>query len=49
VYKRQQDVLAVRLFVTRMELPAVWDDYYWRRVETVAQQVNRRHELAYAA
>lgn len=44
----EADVLVVRLFVTRMELPAVWGDYYWRRVETVAQGVNRRHELAYA-
>jgi len=43
------DVLVARLFVSRIELCERWGDYYWRRVETVAQAVNRRHELKYAA
>jgi transposase-like protein len=44
----EKDVLERRLFVTRIELCDVWSDYYWRRVETVAQKVNRRHELKYS-
>jgi len=28
------DVLAARLFPTRVPLPARWDDYYWRRIPT---------------
>jgi hypothetical protein len=44
----EQDVLARRLFVSRIELCDRWHDYYWRRVPTVAQAVNRRHELKYA-
>jgi len=42
------DVLANRLFRTRVELPGVWGRYYDRAVETVALGVNRRHELRYA-
>jgi transposase-like protein len=44
-----EEVLERRLFVSRIELCTVWRDYYWRRVVTVAQAVNRRHELKYAA
>jgi transposase-like protein len=42
------DVLARRLFVTQFRLPALWDDYYWRRVQTRALVVNRGHALTYA-
>jgi hypothetical protein len=42
------DVLAKRLFVSHFELPSLWDDYYWRRVETRALAVNRGHDLKYA-
>ena len=45
----EADVLARRLFVWQIELPPLWDDYYWRRVETRALKVNRRHDLKYAA
>jgi len=44
----EEEVLERRLFVTRIELPGMWDDYYWRRIETRALAVNRRHELKYA-
>jgi len=43
-----RDVLANRLFRTRVELPNVWERYYDRAVETMALGVNRRHELRYA-
>jgi len=42
------DVLQKRLFVSHVQLPPLWDDYYWRRVPTRALAVNRRHELTYA-
>lgn len=45
----EQEVLVRRLFVSQVELCERWRDYYWRRVPTVAQGVNRRHELKYAA
>jgi transposase-like protein len=45
---REEDVLAKRLFVSHFALPPLWDDYYWRRVETRTLRVNRRHELKYA-
>jgi hypothetical protein len=45
----EQEVLGRRLFVSHVELPALWDDYYWRRIETRVLKVNRRHELKYAA
>jgi hypothetical protein len=43
-----EEVLERRLFVSRIAVPGRWGDYYWRRVVTVAQGVNRRHELRYA-
>lgn len=45
----EEDVLSRRLFVSHFELPPMWEDYYWRRVETRVLRVNRRHELTYAA
>jgi hypothetical protein len=42
------DILARRLFVTHYALSERWSDYYWRRVETTALPVNRRHRLKYA-
>jgi hypothetical protein len=45
----EEDVLTKRLFVSHFALPPLWDDYYWRRVETRTLRVNRRHELTYAA
>ena len=44
----EEEVLSTRLFVWHFELPGLWADYYWRRVETRALKVNRRHELKYA-
>jgi len=43
-----RDVLANRLFRTRVELPDVWERYYDRVIETVALGVNKQHELRYA-
>ena len=45
----EEDVLTRRLFVSHFVLPPLWEDYYWRRVETRTLRVNRRHELRYAA
>jgi hypothetical protein len=45
----EEEVLVRRLFVRHLALPPLWADYYWRRVETRALKVNRRHELKYAA
>ena len=45
----EEEVLGRRLFVSQVELPQSWDDYYWRRVETRVLKVNRRHRLKYAA
>jgi len=45
----EDDVLSKRLFVHQTELTPIWDDYYWRRVETRALSVNRRHAPRYAA
>jgi transposase-like protein len=45
----EEDVLSQRLFVWHFELPPLWTDYYWRRVQTRVLPVNRRHELKYAA
>jgi transposase-like protein len=39
------DVLRRRLFVSRIELPPRWQEYYWGQVETPALGINRRHEL----
>lgn len=44
----EEEVLGRRLFVTRIPLPPLWDDYYWRRVQTRRLKVNRGHELKYA-
>ncbi len=45
----EEDVLEKRLFVSKIWLPARWDDYYWRRVKTVALGVNREHRSKYTA
>jgi hypothetical protein len=42
------DILKTRLFVSRVELPRRWSEYYWQEVETPALGVNRRHGLIYA-
>jgi hypothetical protein len=44
----EEEILARRLFVTRIVLPALWVEYYWRRVRTRVLEVNREHELRYA-
>jgi transposase-like protein len=44
-----QEVLDSRLFVSQMELPGRWRQYYERTVETRALKVQRRHVLRYAA
>ena len=44
-----KEVLSRRLFVSRVELPELWEDYYWGRVVTRPLGVNRGHELIYAA
>jgi transposase-like protein len=44
----EEEVLRCRLFVTRIELPPLWRDYYWRRVRTRARSVNLGHDLVYA-
>jgi transposase-like protein len=38
-------LLAGRRFVTRIELPRCWRDYYWRRVDTPGIDNPRRHTL----
>ncbi len=43
-----RDVLAKRLFRTRIELPDTWSRYYDRAVETTAIGMNRQHVLTYA-
>ena len=45
----EEDILARRLFVSRVELSEAWRDYYWRRVRTRPLAVNRVHELKFAA
>jgi len=45
---RVTDVLARRLFVTQVALSERWQQYYWRKVRTVAEPVNRQHALKYA-
>ncbi len=42
------EILAKRLFPTRIELTERWREYYWRRIETPVLGVNRRHESKYA-
>ena len=43
-----KELLARRLFRSHIHLPAPWDDYYDRLVETPALGVNRMHTLTYA-
>lgn len=43
-----EDVLARRLFPTRIELPAPWARYYWRQVQTRRIPNGQRHARAYA-
>jgi len=45
----EKGVLAKRLFVQQTNLSPLWEDYYWRRIETRAIPVNRGHDLKYAA
>ena len=42
------ELLAKRLFPSRIVLPGCWRDYYWGRVQTLALPVNRQHDLRYA-
>jgi hypothetical protein len=44
----EEEILARRLFVTRIVLPSLWFEYYWRRVRTRVLAVNREHALRYA-
>jgi transposase-like protein len=43
-----QEMLAERLFVTRVGLSGRWRQYYFGEVETPVLGVNRRHDLTYA-
>jgi transposase-like protein len=45
---RFEAILERRLFPGHVTLPASWQEYYWRRVETPVLGVNRRHALKYA-
>jgi hypothetical protein len=45
----EAELLAKRLFVTHVELPHQWDDYYWGRVMTRLMPQGRDHHLSYAA
>ena len=42
------ELLERRIFVSHVELPARWDEYYWRTISTRALPSQRRHELTYA-
>jgi transposase-like protein len=42
------DVLAARLFPSRIALPARWSDYYWRNVTTRRIPNGARHQAVYA-
>jgi hypothetical protein len=42
------ELLQLRIFRTRIDLPPAWSDYYDRKVETRALSCNRRHELKMA-
>ena len=42
------ELLQIRVFRTRCELPPAWSGYYDRKVETRALRLNRRHELKMA-
>jgi hypothetical protein len=41
-------VLQVHFLRPGLHPSPLWDDYYWRRVKTRAQEVNLEHELKYA-
>ena len=43
-----EELLQLRIFRTRIDLPPAWSDYYDRKVETRALSCNRRHELKMA-
>jgi transposase-like protein len=43
-----EELLEMRIFRTRCELPPAWSGYYDRTVETRALTVNRKHELKMA-
>ena len=43
-----EDVLARRLFPTRIELPQPWADYYWRKIKTRAMPRCTEHRRQYA-
>jgi hypothetical protein len=43
-----EELLQMRIFRTRCELPPAWSDYYDRNVESRALKCNRRHELKMA-
>jgi hypothetical protein len=43
-----EELLQMRIFRTRSELPPTWSDYYDRSVETRALNCNRKHELKMA-
>ncbi len=43
-----EEILNGRIFRTQMELPPRWAEYYDRKVQTRALEMNRRHELSYA-
>ncbi len=42
-------LLRRRLFVTRTELPALWQSHYWRTIPTRALPRCRQHRLRIAA
>jgi hypothetical protein len=44
----EEEILARRLFVTRIALSVLWEQYYWRRVRTRVLRVNREHASRYA-
>ena len=44
-----EDLLARRLFVTRVGLPKRWQAYYWGRIPTRPMPTGREHKLSYAA
>jgi hypothetical protein len=43
-----RELLSRRLFPSQIKLPAVWQGYYDRTIETVCIPNGRRHNLKYA-
>jgi transposase-like protein len=43
-----EEILAMRLFPSRIELPPRWAQYYWRKIPTRVFAHNREHRLRYA-